>query len=256
MRILVLIRQVLDPRGIMVNRRAGRVFFNREDYVFNPAGRNALEAALRLKDADPAVEVVVAAAGPARVEDVLREALAMGADRAVRLAEAGADADGFVTARLLVAAARKLGAVDLVLAGDRALDLASGEVGPRAAQALGRPCIAGACTVEAAGDAVRAAVPGPAGYVTLRAPLPAVVTVARDANKPRYPHAPRLIREHREGKIDYWDEAALGLDVEALAPRLVRGEAEAPPEQELGRAASNVAEVAGVLRPFVMGKAR
>jgi electron transfer flavoprotein beta subunit len=232
------------------------VFFNREEYLFDPAGRNALEAALLLKDADPAVEVVVVAAGPARVEDVLREALAMGADRAVRLAEAGANADGFVTARLLAAATRKLGAVDLVLAGDRALDLASGEVGPRAAQELGRPCITGACALEAAGDAVHAAVPGPAGFVTLRAPLPAVVTVAHDGNKPRYPQAPRLIREHREGKIDYWDEAALGLDPAALAPRLVRGEAEAPPEQELGRMASDMAEVAGVLRPFVKGKAR
>jgi len=64
------------------------------------------------------------------------------------------------------------------------------------------------------------------------------------------------MREHREGRIDYWDEAALGLDPAALAPRLVRGEAEAPPEQELGRMAGDVAEVAGVLRPFVPGKAR
>jgi electron transfer flavoprotein beta subunit len=256
MRILVFIRQVFDPRGIMVNRRAGKVFFNREEYVFDPAGRNALEAALLLKDADPAVEVVVMAAGPARVEDVLREALAMGADRAVRLVEAGADADGFVTARLLTAAARKLGTVDLVLAGDRALDLASGELGPRAAQELNSSCITGACALQVAGEAVHAAVPGPAGFVTVRAPLPAVVTVAHDANKPRYPHAPRLMREHRQGKIDYWDEAALDLAPAALAPRLVRGEAEAPPEQELGRVVDDMADVAGVLRPFVQGKAR
>ena len=79
MRVVVQLKQILDPRGIAVNRRAGRVFVNREEYLANPADLNALEAALQLKDAEPETEVVVMTAGPAHSETVLREALAMGA---------------------------------------------------------------------------------------------------------------------------------------------------------------------------------
>jgi electron transfer flavoprotein beta subunit len=249
MRILVQVKQILDPRGVTVNRRAGRVFVNREEYIANPADRHALEAALQLKDADPATEIYAMTAGPERCEAVLREALALGVDYAVRLVDPGTASDAAMRATVLMAAARRLGAFDLLLVGERALDSGRGEMGPRLAQAFGMPLVLRAYQLRLADGQLEAVVRRPHGFVWVRTSLPAVVTVARGANRPRFAHAPRLMRAYREWSIDYWDEAELGLDPAALAPRLTSGEPEAPPEAE-HRRVSDIAELAALLRPF------
>ncbi|NIO69839.1 MAG: electron transfer flavoprotein subunit beta, partial [Anaerolineae bacterium] len=78
MRIIVPIKQILDPSGMTVNRRAERIFINREEYIINPNDKNALEEALKLKD-EQGAEVVAVTMGPERADDALREAMAMGA---------------------------------------------------------------------------------------------------------------------------------------------------------------------------------
>ena len=94
MNILVVLRAVQDPAGITVNRKAQKVFINRPQAVVNPADRNALEAGLRL---DGALTAVAFGAGPA--EEALRDARALGARRALRLADpAWEAADAYVLA--------------------------------------------------------------------------------------------------------------------------------------------------------------
>jgi len=107
MKIIVPLKQILSPAGLTINRKAGKVFVNKEEYVLNPASKRALEAALRIKDSAGA-DVIAITFGPARAEDCLREARALGADRAIfvgktktfRLYRVGAAAAGLARDRI------------------------------------------------------------------------------------------------------------------------------------------------------------
>jgi electron transfer flavoprotein beta subunit len=241
MRIVVILGRYLDPSGIVVNRRAGRIFVNREEYALQPADRCALEAALRIKDGSGA-EVVALPRGPL-LDDVLRQALATGADRAIHLTGDGfRHADGAVTAGVLAAAVERLGGADLALVGATTVDTGEGQLGPRLAEALGWPQIVGAWQVEAADGTVRAVCRDGADHVLVEADLPAVVTVAAGALKPRYPDGTRLVNVYKSQgplaeALEPWDVADL-VDAQALKPLVERRGQDFPPERERGARAS------------------
>jgi electron transfer flavoprotein beta subunit len=256
MRILVVIGRVLDPGGIVVNRRRGRIFVNREEYLLQPADRCALEAALRVKDATDA-EVVVFPRGPLPDDDVLRQALSTGADRAVYLTGGGFQrADDAVVARVLAAAVERLGGADLVLTGATTMDTGQGQLGPRLAEALGWPQIIGAWAVEAADGLVQAVLRDGAGYVAVEADLPALVTMSPGTLKLRYPDGVRLINVYRaEDAVERWDVGDL-VDEGVLQPLLEKRGQDFPPERERGVRVSGTPEemaqaLAGALRQRV-----
>ena len=265
MRIVVVIGRVLDPAGIVVNRRAGRVFVNREEYVLQPADRDALEAALRIKDAT-AAEVVALPRSPLPDDDVLRQALARGADRAIHLVGQAVNlphADDAVMASVLAAAVQRLGGADLVLTGATTLDTGQGQLGPRLAEALGWPQIVGAWQVtirrggEAAQGTVRAVRQEGASYVTVEADLPAVVTVAPGALKLRYPDGARLINVYRAADaVERWDVSDLVGEM-ALQPFLEKRGQDFPPERERGtRVSGTPAEMAQAVARALAGRRR
>jgi len=246
MRIVVILGQVLDPSGIVIKRRAGRIFVNREEYVLQPADRCALEAALRIKNAALAglrpsqgVEVVALPRGPLPDDDVLRQALATGADRAVYLTGEGFDgADDAAMARVLAVAVERLGGADLVITGATTFDTGQGQLGPRLAETLGWPQIVGAWQVEAADGRVRVVRQEGSGYVVVNADLPVVITVLPGALKPRYPDGARLINVYRaEDAVEKWDVSDLVSDLvdeAALQPLLEKRGQDFPPERERG----------------------
>jgi len=251
MRIVVILGHVLDPRGIVVHRRLGRIFINREEYILQPADRCALEAALRIKDSTGA-EVVALPRSLLPDDDVLRQALSRGADRAIYLVGQVANLpyDDAAMACVLAAAVERLGGADLILTGATTLDTGQGQLGPRLAEALGWPQIIGAWQVRiqrvsesAKGtvQAVRRASPSlvggterSAGYVTVEADLPTVVTVAPGALKLRYPDGARLINVYRaKDAVERWDVSDL-VSESALQPLLEKRGREFPPERERG----------------------
>ena len=248
MKIVVAIKQVLDPRGFTVNRKAEKIFVNREEYIINPADRCALEVALRLKDAAGA-EVIVLAGGPERAGDALRQAWAMGADRGIHLTDKlFAGADGLVAAKLLAAAIRKLADVDLALTGDHALDTGAGEVGPRLAEALGWPHILAAHRVEVSDGAVKAIVAVGKQFFAIEAQRPAVVIIASGANQPRYGNAARVINSYREWNPEVWNAADLGLTESDLKPAVEKRGQAFPPERQPGTILSSTGELVGLLK--------
>lgn len=238
MRILVILGRVLDPRGIVVNPRVGRIFVNREEYILQPADRCALEAALWIKEAVGA-EVVALPRTFLPDDDILRQALAIGADRAVYIAGTPtALPDDGLMVRVLLAAIERLDGADLILTGATTLDTGQGQLGPRLAEALGWPQIVGAWTAEVADGSVRAVRQDGGGYVGVEAPIPAVVTFVPGALKLRYPDGRRLINIYKgvgeiAAALERWEAKDL-VAPEALAPVLERRGQDFPPERERG----------------------
>ena len=240
MKIIVLVKQILDPAGVTVRRDKERIFINREEYIIEPASKAAIEAALRLKDAGASPpEVVALSVGEPRADDALREALAMGCDQAYLLSDAAFhEADVSAVTTVLAAAVEKLGGADLVLAGREAGDSGAGQVGPRLAEALGYAGVTDVYSLAVElkqgpsdeGKAIQAVRRWTAGYATVRAPLPAVVSVAPEAFPPRYAQGARIMNAYREWEVTTWNAADLGLEEDALKPLLAfRGESFPPP---------------------------
>ena len=146
----------------------------------------AVEVALQLKEKEGKGETVVFAVGPDSVQETLRKAMSMGADRAVQLKTDGVPYDGIAVARAL-AAEIKSGGFDLVLFGKQAFDTSSGIVGTATAELLGLPCVTAASKLEIAGGKgnARRELEGAAEMVEF--PLPAVVTIDEGIARPRYP---------------------------------------------------------------------
>jgi electron transfer flavoprotein beta subunit len=235
MNLLVALRPVLDPAGFIVHRKAQRVFVNRENYLLNPADRNALEAALQAAAKED--QVVAVALGSAEADDALRQARAMGASRALlvrdsALKQAGASA----TVRVLQHVVDRLGGADLILLGDEVLDADLAQVGPRLAAALDRPFVEAALGLTLTSTSVRAILRRPDGYHQYEAELPAVVSVARNSNKPRYAHGASLLNVYRaRDTVETLTLAELQLTEADLTPLTeLRGES-FPPERESGK---------------------
>jgi electron transfer flavoprotein beta subunit len=245
MRVIVPIKQILDPAGFTVHRRLERVFINRETYIINPNDKNALESALWLKDAHGA-EVIAISLGEPRVDDALREALAMGADRAFLLTdEAFAEADAAAAALILGTAIEKIGDYDLILTGQRALDTGASQIAPRLAEYLSLPQVLGVREVSSLDNGkLRAIRNWKEGYAEVEVGLPALLSVAPQANQPRLPHGARIMSAYREWEVTTWDMADLGLTEEELSPIISLQRKAFPPERTLGELITGTPEEA------------
>ncbi len=155
-----------------------------------------VEAALRLREAGVATEVVALALGPTRSQDALRAALALGADRAVLL-ESDADLDPLSQATALAAAVEATGA-QIVFAGGKQADWDSAALGPALAETLGWPLLDWATEIEVAGDEVVAVHDVDDGSESWRSPLPVVITTQQGLNEPRYPTLPNIMKAKRK----------------------------------------------------------
>ena len=140
--IIVLAKQVPDTRNVGPDAMTPEGTVNRSALpaIFNPEDLNALEQALRLKDANPGSTVTVITMGPPRAAEVIRESLYRGADGGYLLTDrAFAGADTLATSYALAATIQKLGMPDVILGGRQAIDGDTAQVGPQVAQKLGLP---------------------------------------------------------------------------------------------------------------------
>ena len=199
MRILALVKRVPATGGRINLTPDGRAIDTAYlGFVVSPHEECAVEEAVRLAEAHGG-ETVVMTLGPAEAADQLRDALAIGVERAVHLETDGADWDPVATSGALVDAIRALeadgGPFDLILAGNES---AGYQVAIRVAVALGRPVVNGVKALEVRDGVARARRQAPGGWEVYEVPLPAVVGVREGINLPRYPSVPGRLRAKRK----------------------------------------------------------
>ena len=239
MKILVCVKQVPETETALALDRARRWVQEGGSFDLNDYDRYALEEALRIKDKDAGSEVVVASLGPERASQALRTCLAMGADRAVHLADpAFQDGDPFATARALAAVAKRE-SPDLLLVGLQAEDDNYCQTGVVLAEMLGLPHATGvmAMSLLPGGQGVRAEreLEGERRLV-VEMPLPAVVTVQTGINQPRYASL-RGIMAAKKKELKALSPADLGLDpakVGAAGALVERVDLDHPPKGKGG----------------------
>ncbi len=185
----------------------------------------AVETALQLNEKEGKGETVVVSLGPDVVQEQLRKALSMGADRAVHLQCDRVPVDGFAIARAL-AAELASGGYDLILFGRQAVDSANGTVGPMVAELLQLPCATAVSTLEfAAGrGTARRELEGAAEMVEF--PLPAVVTIDEGMPRARYPSLKGIMAAKKkplEAKPALLGEERLTLEKMELPPERAAG---------------------------------
>jgi electron transfer flavoprotein beta subunit len=188
MNIVVLVKQVPDTWSERKLTDADHTL-DREaaDAVLDEINERAVEEALRIKEAQGG-EVTVVCMGPDRATDAIRKALSMGADKAIHVSDAALHgSDAVQTAKVLAKAVGTVEGFDLVIAGNEATDGRAGAVPAMLAELLGVPQLTQAREVTFDGSTVTVERETEEGLSTVRATLPAVVSVTEKINEPRYP---------------------------------------------------------------------
>ncbi len=228
MKIIVCVKQTPDSAA-RISAENGKVSWGDAPLIINPWDEYAVEAALQQKEAQGGTLTALSVGGEdARI--ALRHAMAMGADDAVLVSDpALQELDPQSVARLLAAAIRKLGGVDLAFFGRQAIDDDSGLTPAQAARLLGWPSLTLVSKLEFDGNSVRVERSVEEGRQTVKAPLPAAVSVVKDFGEPRYPSFLNKRKADR-AEIPSWTLADLGLD--APAALVSRVEVMNPPVRE------------------------
>ena len=215
MNTLVLVKQVPVVSDMKIDHETMTVDRSGVGSMTNPDDLHAVEAALCVREALGGT-VTVLTMGPEASDAQLREALALGANSAARVTDAKlAGADTLVTAKALAAAAKKLGAFDLVVCGSSSIDGATGQTGAKVAALLDAHFLADAVELTAAEDSLTIRRKAGDGYEVWKAPYPVVCSVSADANKPRMATMKGRLAA-KKAKIEVFDTEALGLSAEDL----------------------------------------
>jgi len=211
MNIIVCIKQV--PNVTKVSWDAdGSLIRSGLPTIINPVDKNAIEAALQLKEKHGG-KVTVISMGPDQVQEALLEALCMGADDAIQLTDkAFAGADTWATSYTLGVTIEKIGKYDLVITGVEAMDGNTAQVGPQIAEHLGIPLLSYATDIEVSGSTVK--IKQKLGDVSrlLEASLPVLITVEKEINEYRVMPIDKIL-EAFEKDIPVWGADSIPADV-------------------------------------------
>ena len=218
LKIVVLAKQVPDTRCVGKDAMNADGTINRAALpaIFNPEDLNALEQALRLKDAHPGSTVTMLTMGPGRAAEIIREGLYRGADGGYLLTDrAFAGADTLATSYALATAIRKIGEYDIIIGGRQAIDGDTAQVGPQVAEKLGLPQVTYAEEILDIKDStlvIRRRLN--CGTETVECPVPAVITVNASAPECR-PRNAKLVQKYKRA-MGGQEKAALTKDGAAL----------------------------------------
>ena len=236
MKILVPVKRVIDynvkPR---VKADGTGVDLANVKMSMNPFDEIAVEEAIRLKEKGAATEIVAVSVGPAKAQETLRTALAMGADRAI-LIETDEEVEPLAVAKILKAIADEE-APGLVILGKQSISDDSNQTGQMLSALMGRPQGTFANTVEVDGDSVTVKREVDGGLQTVKLALPAIVTTDLRLNEPRYASLPNIMKA-KQKPLAVKTAGDYGVD---LTPRLKTLKVAEPPVRQAGEKVADVA---------------
>ena len=225
MKVYVCVKQVPDTSGKVAVNADGTLNRASMAVITNPDDKNAVEAALKLKD-QYGCRVIVVSMGPAPAEGMLRELMAMGADEGVLLsAREFGGSDTFATSQIIAAGLNRLGIEqdDIVLCGRQAIDGDTAQVGPQIAEKLNLPQITYAADIALDPETHTVTVKRMLedGYMTVRTRTPCLITCIKELNEPRYMSVPGIMESYSKpytvlGYEDLKDEPLIEPDTIGL----------------------------------------
>jgi len=187
MEILVCIKQVPAVMKIKLDPETNKMIRDGVPNVLNPVDKNAIEAAVALKEAVGG-SVTLLTMGPPAAEEVLREGIVQGADKAALVGDMKfAGSDTLATAKTLAAAANVLGRFDAVFCGDFSADGSTGQIGAKLSERMGMALVSHVAKVEALDGKLKVQREHELGFEEIEASLPVVVSVTKNINVPRSP---------------------------------------------------------------------
>ncbi len=211
MNIIVCIKQVPDTNEVKLDPVTGTLIREGVPSIINPDDKAGLEAALRLKDSMGA-SVTVLSMGPPQADLALREALAMGADKAVLVTDrAFGGSDTWATSSTLAAAIKKLD-YDLIITGRQAIDGDTAQVGPQIAEHLGLVNISYAEEIGIEGGDILVKRQYEDRYHKIKAKMPCLLTALSELNEPRYMTPGGIFDAYREKEVQIITRADLDVD--------------------------------------------
>lgn len=188
MKIIVCIKQVPDAKDVRLDPETNTLAREGVESIMNPFDQHALEAGVSLKE-KVGGEVTVISMGPPQAEEVLRQAIACGADNGVLVSDRSfAGADTWATSYTLAKAITALGDYDMIICGKQAIDGDTAQVGPGLAMRLGIPyatCIQKIRAAENSAIVMERMMDD--GYDVLKSGFPLLISVVKDINQPRVP---------------------------------------------------------------------
>jgi len=242
-RIVVCIKRVVDANvKVRVKPDGSGVDLANVKMAMNPFCEIALEEALRLREAGKAEEVVAVTVGPDEARDTLRTALAMGADRALRV-DAPTDTEPLAVARILKAVVLEEDA-NLVFLGKQAVDDDNNQTGQMLAALLGWGQATFASKIEIGDSEATVTREVDSGLEVVRLPLPAVITADLRLNEPRYITLPSIMKAKRK-PMEEKDAESYGVETE---PRLKLLRVDPPAERTAGVKVGSIGELVQALK--------
>jgi electron transfer flavoprotein beta subunit len=227
-RIIVCLKQAIDVSQLKVDPPSRQLITAAAPKKISDFDKNALEEAVRIKEKVGNADLCTLTMTSEDAKTVLREALAMGADKAYVVYDAGLkDVDTSGTAYVLAEAIRKIGEFDLILCGETSLDSFSGLVGARLAELLGLPLASSVRKLSVEGDSVTVERSLEESIETVRAKMPCVVSVTREINQPRIPSLMMIMKASKK-EIITWSLGNLDVQREKLASKIELVEVLAP----------------------------
>ncbi|MDD3521147.1 MAG: electron transfer flavoprotein subunit beta/FixA family protein [Actinomycetota bacterium] len=209
-KVMICIKQVPSSTEIKIDPATNTLIREGAENIINPFDVYAIEEGVRIKErlagtTDIEIETVVVTMGPPQSEKILREAISLGADKAVLLSDrAFAGSDTLATSRVLSAAAKKLGDVKIILCGKQTMDGDTGQVGPEIGQLLNMPFVGYISEIQLiALDRILLKQLKEKKYDIIETELPAVLSVLKEINSPRIPGLKNMMKA-KAAPIEKW----------------------------------------------------
>ena len=243
MKILVAVKRVIDYNvQIRVKEDNSGIVTDNVKMSTNPPDDNAIEEAVKIKEAGKATEIVAITIGDDKAQETVRKALAVGADRGIHV-----KADGIIeplaVSKILKAVVEKE-KPDLVFMGKQAIDDDCNQTGQMLAALLNWPQATFASKIDVKDKSLQVTREVDEGLETIEVNIPAIVTCDLRLNEPRYASLPNIMKAKKK-PLDQMNASDLGVDTK---PRIEQIKVEEPPKRKAGIKVANVAELVNKLK--------